>query len=373
MSQPNRSTVAGALALLAAADRQSWSLLTGHRDLCQVAERLRRVRELPRLPDIRHLDVPADRVPVVVAHGPGFSDVIADLVANRNRVWLIAPFRSALRLIDADVVPDVILLADRDTWPVASSLEQWRQLPAAHSRRLRAAALVVDAFAPAEIVMQFSRVYSFDCGLGCGTTLPLHGIGVLAAVSLSLVLGHRHLGVTGADLSSRTRLGSLLAALGETDDVLCVDVGTSGLSACLESGPLLAAREPALKSGLSPVACARAAGVRELDHLAERLDDVRRGLSSGTHDRWLAVLVADIRSRWRLNPAVVAAVERAEMRWVSEAWALDAMGMPPIDTTRSTQMIAGLVLHDLALALERHVRDCRECLDGNLGVAEAAA
>lgn len=375
MPPHERESVSDVVAALVAADRNPWSLLTGHRDLDEVAQRLRRVSRLPQLPDIRHLHLPVDRLPLIVAHGPGFTAAIAQITANRHRVLLVAPFRSAIRLIESGVAPDVIVLADRDTWPIASTLEQWRELPAEQSRRLSAATLVVDEFAPAEIIQRFTRAYTFDSGLRCGTALPFHGFGVLAAASLVLVLGHRHAAITGVGLTPATQLGALLKALGEADEVQLRDFSSGGAS-CLESGPLVGAREQSVRTDLMPshTVCAIRVASRELDILAGLLREVKHAAGYSPADHRLAGLVKDIRSAWRVNPTVIAAVQRADLRWLSEIWALTGRSIAPLDARRSTEMTARLILRELAAVLENHLYDCRVCLDRNLGAsAEAVA
>jgi len=374
VSQPERTSVLSVLASLAVADRESWSLLTGHRDLEEVSERLRRVTLMPKLPDVRHL-VPAGRVPLVVAHGPGFEAALPAIAANRNRLWVMAPFRSAVCLVKSDLVPDVIVLADRDTWPIAASLEQWRTMPADQSRRLTTATLVVDVFAPAELVDRFTRACTFDSGLGCGTALPLHGSAVLAAVSLAFVLGHRHVGIAGVDLNPATRLGGLLAQIADAEDAQCCDVASCGVAGCLERGPSLVALSPALRTSLSPShpVCARATASRELETLAGLLREVEAGLMYTPTDERLTGLVHRVRSRWRQDPTVVAAVERADLRWLLALWELEALGIQPRDAGRSNEMVGRLVLTELARALEQHLDDCRACLDRHLGKVEAVA
>jgi len=370
---PDPGSVSAILAALVAADRESWSLLTGHHDLGEVAERLRRIRRLPTLPDIRHLTVPADRLPVVIAHGPGFTDATSRIARHRERLWLMAPFRTSVRLIECGVAPDVILWTDRDTWPVAATLEQWRALPDELSRRLRAATLLADAFAPAEVVQQFTRAWTFDSGLGCGTPLPFHGFGVLAGVALALVLGHRHVGVAGVDLGSGSRLATLLDRLGAADLVRLTDL-SGGAAAAFEHGPQAGPREPWLPgSPTSPhILCAQRVASGELDALAGLLDRVQCAADSSPDEGGVAGLIDDIRYRWRTNAAVVAAVQRADLRWLSEMWALTAQRLIPVDERRASRMTARLILPELAAALEAHLRDCRSCLDRNLTMPDEA-
>lgn len=370
---PEPGSVSAIVGQLVSADAAAWSLLTGHHDLDQVAERLRRISRLPRLPDARQLPLPADRLPLVVAHGPGLTEAIAAIVANRGRVLLIAPFRSAVRLIEAGIVPDVIVLADRDTWPIGAALQQWRALPPDQSRRLSAATLVVDAFAPAEVVQRFTRACTFDSGLGCGTALPFHGFGVLVAVSLALVLGHRRVAIAGVDLEPASRLGALLKMLGEASHVRLAAV-SGGLASALECGPQAGLREEPPQTGLapSPIACARRVAATELDTLARLLRQVEQAAHWSPDDPRVTGLVEDISGGWRVNATVAAAVQRADLRWLTEMWELAERSIVPIDGRRATRMTARLILPELAAALEAHLRDCRSCLDRNLSAREEA-
>lgn len=373
MSLPEPESVSAIVGRLVSADGAAWSLLTGHHDLDQVAERLRRISRLPKLPDVRHLHLPADRLPLVVAHGPGFTEAIAQIVANRGRVLLIAPFRSAVRLIEAGVVPDVIVLADRDTWPVAATLEQWRALPPDQSRRLSAATLIVDAFVPAEIVQRFTRACTFDSGLGCGTALPFHGFGVLVAVSLALMLGHRLVAIAGVDLEPASRLGALLKTLGEASHVRLAAV-SGGLASALESGPQAGPREERLQTALTPshFACARRVAATELDALAGLCSQVEQAARWSPDDPRVIGLVENIWGEWRVNATVAAAVQRADLRWLTEMWELAARSIAPIDARRATRMTARLILPELVAALGAHLRDCRSCLDRNLSARDEA-
>ena len=81
---PRRGTsVLDVIAALVVADAhgQSWSLLTGSQDLGEVEQRLHRVANLPVLADIREMEAPADRLPLIAAHGPGLAHALEQIAS----------------------------------------------------------------------------------------------------------------------------------------------------------------------------------------------------------------------------------------------------------------------------------------------------
>ncbi len=363
MSPREHLPVVDMLATLTLADRQAWSLLTGSHDLEEVGERLRRVAHLPRLADISEL-TPPHRIPLVVGHGPGIEPALPAIAAHRERLWVLAPFRSAIALLDTGLAPDVIILADRDTWPIRASFEQWQSQSAERKRRLTAATLVIDAFAPADLVQQWSRVFLVDTGPGAGTPVPLFGSGVLAALSIVFGLGHRHVSLGGVDLNPGTKVGDFVARLRGANDVELVELGTDGFAALLATGPRTAPRRPEWQSRPSAAAAAAALAVAagELEVLASLLRAVEAGLTYAPADPRLARLVDDIRWRWPSIPSARAAVHRADCRWLTALWELTAAPIVPLHDASSILMTSRLVLRPLASALANHLRDCRGCV-----------
>lgn len=375
MPPPDRRPIREVLAALTVTDRQGWSLLTGATALDEVGERLRRVAALPPLADLSAMPAPVERVPLVVAHGPGLAPALPAIAAQRDRLWVIAPFRSAIALLPAGLVPDVVVLVDRDTWPLHASHEQWRTLSAAQLQCLTTATLVVDAFAPADLVQRWPRAFAVDTGPGAGAAIPLLGSSVLAALAIAFGLGHRHVGLGGADTSPASRLGGLVATLRGADDVRLVDLDAEGLTALLEAGPRLAPRDPSgpPSPGATPAAGARSVAARELDALAALLGEAEAGLAYSPDDPRLVRLTDEIRWRWLTLPAARAAVHRADCRWVTALWELTSAQIRPLHDANSTRMTSRLVLRPLAEALAGHLRDCRACLDRALGPGGPAA
>src|SRR5207253_447539 len=104
--------------------------------------------------------------------------------------------------------PDLVVLADRGTTPYTVSEASWSETPNATTARLRkAAAVLVEPFAPAAIYEDFDRVVMLDDGTGLrsgGTPLPFWGYALVAAVALPLALGAGSVAIGGIDVKAAT-------------------------------------------------------------------------------------------------------------------------------------------------------------------------
>lgn len=173
--------------------------------LHHLAHRLRevaRVGPLTLFPDVPSL---AGRRALVVAHGPSLAALLPAILGAREQLYVIAPFRTALPLADAGVVPDVVVMA----YPAAGAHEvceeAWRNATAETRRRLTGqSTLLADLFAPPAILEHFGRVRVFDDGTGFlpdAARLPCWGIALVTALACALRLGAPAVAIAGVDLA----------------------------------------------------------------------------------------------------------------------------------------------------------------------------
>lgn len=154
-------------------------------------------------PDVPPLE---GRRPVVLAHGPSLKELLPALRAHRHHLYIIAPFRSALRLAAADVWADVAVLADAAVVTSMASQDAWRATPhAVRTRFEQRVTLLTEPLAPASIHGAFRRVRVFDDGTGWlprSAELPFWGSAMLPAVCLPLALGAATVAIGGMDMTA---------------------------------------------------------------------------------------------------------------------------------------------------------------------------
>ncbi len=152
-------------------------------------------------------DVPpaTGRHALVVAHGPSLAAQLPGILEARDRLYVIAPFRTALPLAEAGIVPDVVVMAYPAPGAHAVCEEAWRNAPAEVRLRLtKQSTLLVDLFGPPRLFGQFQSVRAFDGGTGFlpdAARLPCWGIAVVTALACALRLGARSVAMAGVDLT----------------------------------------------------------------------------------------------------------------------------------------------------------------------------
>lgn len=157
----------------------------------------------------RFPDIPAlgGRRPLVLAHGPSLQGLLPTLVKNRAELYLVAPLRTALRLADAGLVPDVTVLADATPFTYSQAVAAWHRSSNDSRRALQQrSVLLAEPFAPGTIQEDFARVRWFDDGLGAlprTARLPFWGSALLPSIFLPLALGGTRVAVGGMDMGSQ--------------------------------------------------------------------------------------------------------------------------------------------------------------------------
>jgi hypothetical protein len=176
------------------------------RGMADVAHLLRSVdpsRPFRVFPDVPPLD---GRHPIVLAHGPSLHVVLPAIAAHRDRLYVVAPFRTALRLAEANVWADAVVLVDAAPQTSEFSVRAWQSVPVSHRRELeRRSTLVMEPLAPAVIHAGFSRACVFDDGLGWlppSAALPCWGSALLPSMCLPLALGAPTVAVGGMDMGA---------------------------------------------------------------------------------------------------------------------------------------------------------------------------
>ncbi len=436
MSHSDRVTCAALLAALAAADRPAgvvesiatsvpapirrrlarlrrhWSLLWRDEPVSDTVRRATRLLAEPTFDTIDNFRPPSSRRTLVLSGGASLNGARADIERHRDELWLVAPFRPALRLTQMGIVPDVVLLADRDASPADVSESMWAETPSAIRKRLGAeATLVCDAFAPRAVSSAFRTVYLFDSGLGGVPTtarVPFHGYGLLACVCLAFATGYRQVAIMGADLASArgrrfqawdggvlrvdpssVRLLRLLELIAEAGDMACIDCSPASVRKTgwtllpLDAYVSRRASEPVAQSsatqmrGSPETATIARALVRHdleiLDRLIERTEVGLAELGATLRDPSTNVslqtplgdILEEMEGSWADDPVV-----RQILAWVNPVyllafWTIRRQGVTPANTPCARLRRARLVLPELAELLD----GCRDTISGHLADA----
>ncbi len=203
----------------ACADRQTASIqrrLAGLRDRARAEQAGRGMREIAHqiasvdssrafgvFPDVPIL---AGRHAVVLAHGPGLSALLPTLSRFRDRLYVVAPFRTALRLAAAGIWPDIMVLADAAVPTAEISIAEWQALKGSMRRQFEEhVTLVTEPLAPAAIHQGFSRVRVFDNALGwlpAPAQLPYWGSALLPSLCIPLALGASTVAIGGMNMTA---------------------------------------------------------------------------------------------------------------------------------------------------------------------------
>jgi hypothetical protein len=255
-------------------------------DLAHRLEALDPARRFELFPGGLSLD---GRQPVVLAHGPSLRALLPSLIARRDRLYVVAPLRTALHLADGGLCPDVVVHADAAAWTCDLSLQAWGSASAGARRALEEkATLVTQPFVPTAIHQGFRRACVFDDGLGWlaeESTLPFWGSALLPSICLALALGARKIAVGGMDMGascgrrSRTWRGARMFL----DPKLEVAHGL------LEA---LAATWPGRFVDLSPDSIVKR-GFVQIDLNAWLVEPARAGASAGPQSGGRTICIAD--------------------------------------------------------------------------------
>jgi hypothetical protein len=175
----------------------------GLSDIAHHVGRLDPARAFGVFPDVPR---PGNRHPVVLAHGPSLRELVGSLRAHRDRLYIVAPFRTALRLASDEIIPDVVVLADGIDGTSELSIQAWQTTPAEQRRALETqATLLTGSLPPAVIHGGFARATAFDDGLGWPgpeAALPFWGSALLPSICVPLALGARSVAIGGMDMTA---------------------------------------------------------------------------------------------------------------------------------------------------------------------------
>ncbi|MEW6320993.1 MAG: hypothetical protein AB1635_07880 [Acidobacteriota bacterium] len=352
---------------------------------------------------VGHLRLPADRRPLIAAHGPSLDASLPAIQRARDRIWLVAPFRTALVLAARGVVPDVTVLADRGHVPYAVTAAAWADAtPAVRERLARASTLVIEPLAPRNLQTAFARVAIFDPGLGVlppAHRLPFWGYALVPAFALPVALGAREVAIVGIDLAAATgparktwagapvrldgRMATLLALLEELAAVVhAVDLSATALRKrgfvhrppeFLTTPPLAHRHRRAPAAGAARVArmaaVARARIAAQLPvidrlhgHAREALallETPDAALDSAARAR-LAALVHEALATWPRNRSVRMALDLTQPTFLPAVW---QAGAPTLAHLRASpaalRRTARLIFGDLADV----TADCRRAVE----------
>ncbi len=333
-------------------------------------------------PDLPPLD---GRHPVVLAHGPSLRALVPALAAHRDRLYLVAPLRTALRLAEGGVRPDVAVLADVASVAYDLSQQAWDAAPAVIRRSLEAdVPLVTEPLAPAAIHAGFARVRLFDDGLGglpSAARLPFWGSALLPSLCLPLALGATTVGVGGLDMGApngparRTWRGSpmfLDEALEVTHGVLeCLAEALPGgfvdltMDSVAKRGWVPATIRELLDRPAAPVTPLASAGAMAaadvLRHVLDRADTLAQTVSAivGAGSRIgalaeapvcdaLAALVRQAEEAWADDPGARAALSLVHTPYLRSLWELRDLRVEPRDAGTATIMKARLIGPEIA-------------------------
>lgn len=388
--------------------RQVSRLARRHRSLTALSSRSTRdildcIRHLSRLPTVLTVDglaIPSDRRAVVVAHGPSLGTSVETLRRQRERVHLLAPFRTAIHLAEHGIIPDVAVIADREAEQYDHTVAAWMTLPTEQRTRLtRECELVAEPLAPVELYGAFSRLRFFDYGLGilpASATLPFWGYALLTSVCLPLAAGATRLALVGADLTAADGVARPSWSTGEVKldprmqalldllemvarcDAHLIDTGAASVR---KRGYSHMSLEQFLAGGRSYERGREASPAGQLAVLvAERLlDGVERHLRTqsevvtsiegrchealemaGATDAGseaLPGLVREIEQEWPGDPRMRAAAHALQPTYLLDLWRLrEHHDITPVDPIEAARKKTALVFSELAELAAEHRR-----------------
>jgi hypothetical protein len=347
-----------------------------------------------------------DRQPIVLAHGPSLRTLLPAIAAERQHLYVVAPLRTALRLAEADVWPDVVVLADAAPQTSEISSRAWQAAPASVRQGIEArATLVIEPLAPAAIHRGFPNVRVFDggiVGLPSEATLPFWGSALLPSVCLPLALGAATVAVGGMDMGAShgrasftwsgraTRLDpqlsvahGVLEALATALPGRCFDVSAESVVkrgfAHAALTDLIARPKPHAASVPDPGVSVRASDV--LDHVldaaaacggavslmaavASRVCDL---VTEGDASRELSALIETMECDWAREPGCRNALSLLQPPYLRALWQLRAAGFTSRDPRASARMKGKLIGPEIAALADAY----KECLTAIRGAARS--
>lgn len=362
-------------------------------------------------PDVPPLD---GRRPLVLAHGPSLATLLPTLRTHRHHLYIVAPFRSALRLALADVWADVAVLADAAAITSAASQDAWHAAPIdVRTRFEQRVTLLADPLAPACIHAAFARVRVFDDGLGWlprSAELPFWGSATLPAICVPLALGASTVSIGGMDMTAdhgrrcrtwqghRVRMDprqtvshGVLEALATALPGRLIDV--SGQAVAKRGFEHVNLEQWIERPGTAPGRPAVGAPtVRAVDVLRRTLKTAESFRDTIERMRAIAVRVCDLSSADPTSPELPRLVEQMETDWANEPayrsalslvqppylkalWELRAAGFVSQNPRTSARMKARLVGPEIAAlgpAFETWLATFREAVqEGPRGAGHA--
>jgi hypothetical protein len=365
-------------------------------------------RRFGLFPDVPRL---GGRHPVVLAHGPSLQTLLPVLAAHRDRLYLVAPLRTALRVAEAGVFPDIAVLADAAVQTSELSVRAWKSAPADRRRVLEEhATLLTEPLAPVAIHRGFARVRVFDNGLGWlppEGTLPFWGSALLPSVCLPLALGAPAVAIGGMDMEAshgracRTWSGrsacldpklavahGLLEALGVSLPGRFVDLSADSIAKRgfeLMNVERLLAQPTA--SGTEVVPGATMSVADALHHVLAAADAFGSTITGMTavasrvcalaaseqRSPELERLVRQMEHEWAEESAPKAALSLLQPRYLRALWQLREAGFTPQNPQAAVRMKARLIGPEIAglesaysewLAIIRTAAGCPDLRDG---------
>jgi hypothetical protein len=329
-----------------------------------------------------------DRRPLVLAHGPSLSAILQAIRKHRDRLFVIAPMRTALHLAAHKIWVDLAVLADRGTTPYAVTETAWAETPSATTERLRrAAAILIEPFAPVRIYEGFGRIAVLDDGTGLsggGTAVPFWGNALIAGVAVPLALGAHRVAVGGIDLKGAagrpratwrgepTRIDARYAALLGVLEVLAsgdrelVDVSPDSVSkrgfrcepldryARRAALPLVNRESAAASPTLTTVVTDLLGRFEELEPIVESMRAAaRRGLElldqpdSIACREQLEVIVDTMERRWPQDERFSRAITVMQPGYLMMLIELQKMNVQPVNPSEAVRRKARLMCAEL--------------------------
>lgn len=349
-------------------------------DLIEAADLDRPLGLVPDVPPV------AGRHPVVLAHGPSLAGAAASIAQHRQRLYVIAPLRTALRLAEMGVVPDVVTLADVSPYAHATTEAAWRGAPEAARRALgEGATLVTEALAPRALTAPFRRACVFDDGLGwlpAPSLLPWWGSALVPSLALALRLGGGAVAIAGVDMmAARGRRSmawsgepacvapamevalALLEAIAAALPGRLVDLSPHSIAkrgfACEPIERFVDRAVPPGEGAARMPATAASAIVEPMRRRAATLEPVIRRMAATAArvcelvDRErsgpeLQALVEEMEDDWRVEPSHAAVLTLAQPSYLASIQQLRAAGIASQDRAAAARMKARLVGPEVA-------------------------
>lgn len=312
---------------------------------------------------------------VVCGLGPSLATHLEILQGHRDRIFLVAPVRVAMQLVDLEITPDVVVLQESGGLQY-DLVEHKLSSEFIHTLKQRGVSLVTDLLAPQKIVQRFRRhlrvFYFGNSPFPDSVVLPNSNQSLFASIALAVRLDFRKIGLVGVDLGTHAFQAEFatLKAFRCFEEVSGYDFG---------SGPRKHGwKKASLRALLSslPRASARISGRTSLAAWHSTAHIIRQNASrqrrAGTEIEALsndAVAVADrcfrsiapenvfrqlqrfhsiVENEWSQDPAKRQALEALETAYLTAFWRSPQPQLDPKRARRAAETKGILIFQELA-------------------------